>query len=145
MMQKCRLNIFKISKQSVTQAVPVNANVNCYCIIWIVQEFLARIKHWVEFVISQSRKIFLTWEKLRVEDCLKLELRLLDSRRNRVLRVESKLLEAKPFIIDYKQRPFQFDESCSKWELRIETQQSRINFHENRESSVNLLLNSTIF
>ena len=49
---KCRPNIFKISTQNVTQAVPVNANVNCYCIIWIVQKFLARIKHWVEFVIS---------------------------------------------------------------------------------------------
>ena len=48
---KCRSNIFKISMQSVTLAMQVNANVNCYCIICIVQEFLARIERWVEFVI----------------------------------------------------------------------------------------------
>ena len=41
---KCRLNTFKISTQSVTLAVRANANVNCHCIICIVQEFLARIK-----------------------------------------------------------------------------------------------------
>ena len=41
---KCCSNMFKISMQSVTLAVRANANVNCYCIICIVQEFLARIK-----------------------------------------------------------------------------------------------------
>ena len=41
---KCCSNMFKISTQSVTLAVQANANVNCYCIICIVQEFLARIK-----------------------------------------------------------------------------------------------------
>ena len=44
---KCRSNIFKISTQSVTLAVRANANVNCYYIICIVQEFLARIKPWI--------------------------------------------------------------------------------------------------
>ena len=48
---KCHWNIFKISTQSVTLTVRANANVNCYCIICIVQEFLARIKCWVEIVI----------------------------------------------------------------------------------------------
>ena len=48
---KCHSNIFKISTQSVTLTVRANANVNCYCIICIVQEFLARIKCWVEIVI----------------------------------------------------------------------------------------------
>ena len=43
---KCRLNIFKISVQSVARAVRANANANCYRIICthVVQEFLARIK-----------------------------------------------------------------------------------------------------
>ena len=41
---KWRSNSFKISMQSVTLAVRANANINCYCIICIVQEFLARIE-----------------------------------------------------------------------------------------------------
>ena len=84
------------------------ATVNTIC---IVQEFLARNKHCVEFVILQRTKIFLTWEKL--EDYSKLEKRLLlvDSRSNWVSRVESELLQA-------KQRPFWFDESCRNQQLR---------------------------
>ena len=66
----------------------------------------------------------------------------------RVSRVESELLET-------KQRPFQFDESRRNRESPIETQQSRIesqflirfsilDSREDRESSVNLLLNGTV-
>ena len=73
---------------------------------------------------------------------------LVDSHGSRVSRVESELLET-------KQRPFQFDGSCGNEELRIETQQLRIesrfstrisilNSRKDRESSVNLLLNGTV-
>ena len=48
---KCHLNIFKILTQSVTRAVRMNANVNCYCIICIVQEFqmLSRVCYFMEW------------------------------------------------------------------------------------------------
>ena len=69
--------------------------------------------------------IFLTREKL--EDCQKLELRLLDSRSNQESTVQSKLhSKQKPSIMDYKQRPFQFDESRRNRESR----------RNNRESSL---------
>ena len=98
--------------------------------ICIVQEFLARIKRWVDFVILLSTKIFLKCEKL--EDYSKLEQRLLlvDSHSSQVPRVESELLET-------KQRLFWFDESRRNRE-------SSLNSHEDQESSVNLLLNGIV-
>ena len=100
------------------------ATLNTIC---IVQEFLARIKCWVEFVILWRTKIFLTWEKLEDYSNLEKRLLLVDSRSNRVSRVESELLQA-------KQRPFWFNESRRNQQLR----------RKNRESSVNLLLNGTV-
>ena len=74
----------------------------CYCIICIVQEVHARIKRWVGFVILQSKKIFLTWEKLN-KGCRFSEVSTIESR--------EQTTRKKTFIIHYKQRPFRFDES----------------------------------
>ena len=80
--------LFKISTQSVTRAVRANANVNCYCIIWIVHKFL-------QLSNAEQSLLFYTVERIfdvrEVKWLLKLELRLLDSRSNQVSRVESKL------------------------------------------------------
>ena len=73
---------------------------------------------------------------------------LVDSCNSRVLRVESELLET-------KQRRFQFDESRRNRESQIEKQESRIesqflirfsilDSREDRELSVNSLLNGTV-
>ena len=98
-------HFFKISTQSATRAVRANVNVNCSCIICIhvVQEFLTRIKRWVEFVIFWSRKTFLTWERL--EDAQNLNNGCGFSQQLSIARrIESKLLETKTLLIDYKQR-----------------------------------------
>ena len=115
----------------------------------IVQEFLARIKRWVEFVISKSTKIFLKWKKLEYYTKLEQRLLLVDSRSSRVSRVET------PELLETKQRPFRIDESCRNRESRIKMQQSRMESlfltrfsvlysRVDRESSVNLLLNGTV-
>ena len=86
---------FKILTQSVTIAVRANTNVNCYCIICIVQEFLTRIKRWVEFVILKSRETF--FDVKGIWRLLKTWTKIVDSRSNWVSRVESKLLKTKTF------------------------------------------------
>ena len=105
-----------------------NANVNCYCIICIhvVREFLARIKHWVEFVIFWSRKIFLTWEKL--EDAQNLNKGCRFSQQSSIESREQ-ITRNKTLLIDYKQR----DHSGFISLAGIENQESRRN---NRESSL---------
>ena len=129
MIQNAIRTFFKISTQSATRAVRANVNVNCSCIICIhvVQEFLTRIKRWVEFVIFWTlKKTFLTWERL--EDAQNLNKGCGFSQQLSIARrIESKLEER---------------------ELRIETQQlrigSRLDSQEDRESRVNLLLNGTV-
>ena len=129
MIQNAIRTFFKISTQSATRAVRANVNVNCSCIICIhvVQEFLTRIKRWVEFVIFWTlKKTFLTWERL--EDAQNLNKGCGFSQQLSIARrIESKLEER---------------------ELRIETQQlrigSRLDSQEDRESSVNFLLNGTV-
>ena len=81
------------------------------------------------------------WEKL--EDHSKHEQRLLlvDSHYNQVSRVNSELLES---AWETKQRLFRFDESRRNWELRLKSWESTLDSHEDRESSVNLLLNGTV-
>ena len=73
------LNIFKISMQSVTLAVRANAKCKLLLyIICLVQEYLSRIKHWVEFVILQIGQIF--FDVREVEDCLNLNKDKLEQR-----------------------------------------------------------------
>ena len=79
---KCCWNIsINVSMQSIIRAVWINANFlkSCqlllYLEICIVQEFLARIKRWVDFIILSSRKVSVTWEKL--EDYWKISLQVI--------------------------------------------------------------------
>ena len=62
-----------------------------------------------------------------------------DSRGNRVSRVESELL-----VLKTKQRPFRFNESCRNRESRRKNRGSSLDSRQDRESSVNLLLNGTV-
>ena len=103
-----------------TQAVQAYANVNCYCIICIVQEFLARI-NWVCYFMEE--KVFLTWEKL--EDTQNLNKGCRFSQQSSI-KSREQITGNKTLSIDYKQRPFRFNESHRNRESRVETQQLRI-------------------
>ena len=71
---KCSSNIFKISTQSVTRAVQKNANVNCYYIICIVQEFLRESDAEQSLLFYGVERFFLDVREIR--RCSKLEQRL---------------------------------------------------------------------
>ena len=127
-----------------------NANVNCYCIICIhvVPEFIARIKRWVEFVIFWSRKIFLTWEKL--EDAQNLNKGCRFSQQSSIESREQ-ITQNKTLLIDYKQRDRSGSISLagianqeSRHKNRESSLDSRLDSREDRESSVNLLLNGNV-
>ena len=130
-----------------------NVNVNCSHIICIhvVQEFLARIKHWVEFVIFRSRKTFLTWKEL--EDVQNLNKGCRFSQQLRIENWEQITRNKNPII---NKEAILVDKSRRNRESRIETQQlessldswfltrfSVLDSQEDQELSVNLLLNST--
>ena len=74
---------------------------------------------------------------------LKTWTKVVDSRSNWVLRGEQ-IAWNKTLSIDYKQRPFRFDESCRNWESRRNNQESSLDSCKDGEFSVNLLLNSTV-
>ena len=84
------------------------------------------------FDVREVRRLLKTWTKI------------VDSRSNWVSRVEGKLLEIKPLIIVCKQRPFRFDESCRNRESRRNNRVSILDSRDDRESSVNFLLNGTV-
>ena len=130
------LNILKISTQSVTLAERANANVNCYCILFAqFRNFSQESNTQQSFVILQIGRIF--FDVREVEDCSKLEQRLQILAAIEYRQQRATYSKQKPFIIVCKQRPFRF-ESCRNRESRLN------NSHEDRESSVNLLLNGTV-
>ena len=112
-MMQMPFELFKISMQSVTWAVQAKANVNCYCIICIVQKFLARIKCWIEFVILYSGEIFWCERSQEVAKTWTKVVRF--SQQSSIESKEQIKLKTKwPFIIDW----------WVSQESRIETQQS---------------------
>ena len=145
MIQNAIRTFFKISTQSATRAVRANVNVNRSCIICIhvVQEFLTRIKRWVEFVIFWSRKTFFDVEEVR--RCSKLEQRLW------ILAAIEYCAENREQITRNK-NPFKeailVDKSCGNRESRRNNWESVLNpildSQEDRESNVNFLLNGTV-